>query len=191
LVTDSLKSPNHTVIYGDTSRDPRRNSRHSKMLPHLYFPDHEWSLYIDGSMEIIKNVNVIAEKYLKNNLFAQFQHKPREIGDPLRKTDLYDEGLRCIEIQKDDPLPIAKQLLKYAFEGHPRNFGLWSGGSILRRHNDPMMIKLGEMWWQELNEHSWRDQISYPYCLWKLGIKPAPIDTKEDLFISKRKHLFK
>ena len=77
LVTDNVRSKHHTVIPGlYTQRGRRRDSRHAKMLPHLYFPDYEYSLYIDGHLQIVRDPILFAEKYLKNSTIAQYVHLP-------------------------------------------------------------------------------------------------------------------
>ena len=154
------------------SPSPRRASRHAKMLPHLYFPDHKYSLYIDSQHALI-----VDPMYPSNQpLLAQYKNGPAK--NPFTKTDLYDEAAVCIVLKKDYPGIIMDQIVEYAAAGHPRRFGIWSCGTIFRQHNHPKIIELGEMWWEEYQKHSQRDQISYPYCLWKLGIIPEPLEKK-------------
>ena len=42
---------------------------------------------------------------------------------------------------------------------------------LLRRHNSDDIVKLSDMWWEEISNFSRRDQLSFCYCLWKLSMK--------------------
>ena len=62
---------------------------------------------------------------------------------------------------------------------YPLNNGLRSGFLIVRRHT-PKIAKFNELWWNEVDRGSVRDQLSIDYALWKLGIEP--VDIPGDLF---------
>ena len=175
VITDQeIKKPGRWTVMNEQahSSSSRRASRHSKMLPNLYFPNHSHSLYIDSQHALIVDPMYPSDQ----PLLAQFKHGPAK--NPIKKTDLYDEAAVCIMLKKDYPRIIMSQIVEYAAAGHPRNFGIWSCGTIFRQHNHPKIIELGEVWWEEYQKHSQRDQISYPYCLWKLGIIPEPLEKR-------------
>ena len=56
---------------------------------------------------------------------------------------------------------------KYMSDNYPKDNGLICGRFILRNHNDSNCIKLMESWWNEIELHSARDQISFNYVSWK------------------------
>ncbi len=62
---------------------------------------------------------------------------------------------------------IKRQIDKYKSEGFPEHFGMREFTIIARKHNDAELIGFMEQWWKEVNEHTMRDQISFPYILWK------------------------
>ena len=74
-------------------RDPCRNAKVHKLLPHEYFPQAEYSLWIDGSIVIISTLPLEqwADTYLREHDLAVFQHPNR--------TCLYDEALYCLHKQ--------------------------------------------------------------------------------------------
>jgi hypothetical protein len=43
---------------------------------------------------------------------------------------------------------------------------------IIVRKNDIITQGINELWWQEYSTGSCRDQVSMPYVLWRLGVKP-------------------
>jgi hypothetical protein len=89
----------------------------------------------------------------------------------------YQEGLECIRKNKDSPEIIEKQMLQYKSESFPEHYGLSENSVLLRKNNDENIIKLMELWWNEVNNKSKKDQLSLQYAIWKnsFDIKYYPI----------------
>lgn len=138
--------------------DPVRNAKKPKVLPHIYFPDAEYSLWIDGSVELKVPLDDLIHKYLQNTDIAMFRHPYRNC--------LYDEALTCISLGLDNPTIIEEQVKRYMAEGFPTYAGLFEATIILRRHTNEMRV-FNETWWDEIVWGSRRDQISLPYVLHK------------------------
>ncbi len=141
--------------------DHCRNAKEHKLLPHIYFPDATYSLYIDGSISLL-NVNELLrlpQKYLRTTDIATFRHHRRKC--------IYTEAEACLEQGKDDPSKINYQIAKYRYECYPVDNGLAECCVILRRHS-PRIQRFNELWWNEVSQYSRRDQLSFPYVLWKL-----------------------
>ena len=49
--------------------EPVRNSRYYKTKPHVFFPDYEISLWIDGTINVKKN-RLLTEAYVSDNPLA-------------------------------------------------------------------------------------------------------------------------
>jgi hypothetical protein len=140
----------------------RRQARAHKILAHKLFTNCRYSLWLDGCLKLVsRNVNTIMEKHLKNADICIFRHKKRNC--------LYDEVKACIQQQKDDENIMLNQVTKYLKEGYPVNNGLAETTALLRRHNKAT-IEFNEMWWEEIQNGSYRDQLSFNYTAWKLGI---------------------
>ncbi len=45
--------------------------------------------------------------------------------------------------------------------------GLTATGIIFRKNNDQQLIKVMEDWWEEIQNNSRRDQLSFCYVCWK------------------------
>ncbi len=142
---------------------PALLNRKVKILPHLYFPDYEYSIYIDGNIEIIGDMEELVNKYIKDNLMACSQHQKRNC--------IYEEAEKCIELGKGDAHRIRRQMLNYRKVGYPKNFGLTDNSILLRRHNEPAVVKVMEDWWSELQNGSMRDQLSFNFVAWKHNFK--------------------
>jgi len=144
--------------------DPRRASRHPKMLPHRYFPGQD-TLYIDANMRPVAD-------------FLPFIRKRRSFRPDVdwttvkheRRHCVYTEAEHCRRLALDDPEKITAQILKYQRAGYPYNAGLYECNWIFRKDN-PKVRALSEAWWQEYMQGSRRDQISFPFVLKDSAVK--------------------
>lgn len=144
--------------------DPTLTNRQVKLLPHRFFPEYEYSVYVDGSINIIGGIRALLEKYDCPSMLS-FNHP--------RRSCIYEEGQVCIDMRKGDPQAISRQLEQYRSEGFPESYGLTENNVLIRRHNDPAIIKLMEDWWRELLAQSRRDQLSFPYVAWRNNFWPT------------------
>jgi len=140
--------------------DPRRNSRIQKILAHQYI-DTEYSIYIDGNIELIAKPEELIEKYLGDYDLAVFKHPNRDC--------LYDEAKVCAVRGLDDPELIIEQAKRYEDQGFAKHKGLAECGMIIRRHT-PKVEQFNNAWWSEWCRYSKRDQISFMYALDKVGL---------------------
>jgi GT2 family glycosyltransferase len=148
--------------------DTTRAARFTKLHPHIYFPDYEYSIWIDGNIGVRGDVREFISALNDETPVGIFQH-------PLRRC-IYVEGEECIKRKKDHPDIINKHLARYRAEGFPRNAGLWETNVVVRRHNDPNCTALMDAWWREMEIGSRRDQLSLPVVAHRLGVKIAPLD---------------
>jgi hypothetical protein len=139
-------------------------ARWYKMMPHKLFPGYDYSLWIDGSIEIIGDYTVsqLVEKYMQDADMVVFKHRLRNC--------IYDEAWECIKQGRGDKNAIYRQVNKYTQEGYPSNNGLVEAGILLRRHNEAVKA-FNEAWWEEVCNYSTRDQISFDYLAHKMGVK--------------------
>ena len=163
--------------------DNYRNAKRFKILPHRYLSEYEYSIFIDGNMTVVGNVNELIDKYLSDSNVAFFSHNGNSLDG---RNCVYDEantifqlGEKNMKISpergilnwKDNPEIIKKQIENYDLLGYPRNNGLITGMVILRRHNERDCIQVMEDWWTEIKYNSKRDQLSFNYVAWKNNLK--------------------
>ena len=164
--------------------DNNRNAKKAKILPHRYFGiDYEYSIFIDGNMKVVGNIDELVEKYLADANVAFYSHKENILDS---RDCAYDEAQAILSLgeknmslkpergilnYKDNPHIIKKQMDRYAHEGFPRNNGLITGMVILRRHNESDCMRVMEEWWTEIKYGSKRDQLSFNYVAWKNNLK--------------------
>ena len=163
---------NSIPIYTDNTR----NAKKFKVLPHRYLQDYEYSIFIDGNMYVVGNVDELIEKYLSDSNIAFFDHNKNRM-DP--RDCIYDEYNAIMNLGKNDPNQNFKdnpqvmydQVKRYQDEGYPSHNGLITGMVILRRHNEKDCIRVMEDWWTEIKYGSKRDQLSFNYVAWKNNTK--------------------
>lgn len=128
--------------------------RKIKCLPHIYLPEHDFSLWIDGKVKLYN-----PEKFAKENMVVQ-RH--------CYWWTLQEELEMLIKLKKVEPSAIIKQIEHYFKEGYPDTLGLFDT-CILGRKNTTENRKFNEAWWQEIKKFTHRDQPSFMYLLWKLN----------------------
>lgn len=160
----NLRSKVFKVVYVDPLfEDPRLSSRIYKLFPHIFLPDYEQSLWIDGLIKLkSKTWNIFEEKLKKSN-FVGFAH-------PIRNC-IYEEVEACIELGKGRYSDLMGQVMAYKKDGFPAHFGLLESTIIARNTFNTELIEFEHLWWKEIRTKSFRDQLSFPYILWKTGFK--------------------
>ena len=119
-----------------------------KMLNHQFFPGQS-TMWIDG--------NVVVNKLPKPAHLATFKAKDYQCA--------YIEAERC-KNGKDTVDRIDSQVAYMKDDNYPEYNGLSACTVIVR---DGKQRRLEELWWEQL-QRTRRDQISFNYCLWKLGL---------------------
>lgn len=144
--------------------DPTRSARMFKLLPHVFLPDYELTLWMDGDFAL-QDVDVAAmeKAYLSEAHLATFVHRFRKCA--------YDEAMECVIRDLDEPLRIGRQMARYERIGFPRQMGLAETGIQLRHSQEPSIKLFGAEWWREVLYGSRRDQLSFNFTAWRLGLR--------------------
>ena len=165
LFTDNreIRSDSWKVIYVDNELelDNIRWSRLYKVLPFIYLSEYDYSIYIDGNMRIIGDLEEYIYRYSVGSSMLCVNH--------YMNVDAYQEASLCINKGRDDRSRIERQIAKYKAEGFPEEYGLTANGFIIRSHRDKALNNVMEDWWNEINDYSSRDQLSLQYACWKNG----------------------
>lgn len=78
---------------------------------------------------------------------------------------IYDELEASVGLPKYNADAMREQCSYYEdVLGHPRKWGLFASGAMVRRHT-PDVLRMGEDWWTENALRSWQDQLSLPVVL--------------------------
>ncbi|CAA0081535.1 Uncharacterised protein [BD1-7 clade bacterium] len=162
----TLKVKGWKTVYVDTSefQTPSMANRYYKFSPPEIITAYKYSMYIDGNIRVISSLAPI---------FRDFSSSGDAIGLPRHpfRSSLKEEVSRCKELGVlEDPELADKQLQDYAAEGFQDNFGLTENNVILRNHTSSALKDAMNLWWNKLQEHSNRDQLSFSYVRWKTQI---------------------
>lgn len=130
--------------------------RKIKIMPSLFLPEHEKSVWIDGHLQP-QDLSLF-----ERSGFWLMKH-------PVRNC-IYQEAQECIALRKDNPATINAQMMRYRTEGYPADNGLNATG-VLIRDNNVINNAFNWMWWNEVKYGSVRDQLSFNYCAWRTGLK--------------------
>lgn len=135
---------------------PMLAHKYWKCHPHRACPHADISLWIDGSMEIVR------PDYVDLCLQALGEDDWSCVPHPARGC-IYPEAAFSATLARYDAASINAQAAHYiAF--HPANYGLIATGANVRRHT-PEVIEVGKQWWIECLNWSHQDQLSLPVLL--------------------------
>ena len=135
----------------DQFKDVRRNSRIQKIMPHLFF-DTEYSIYLDGNIELLVEPQVLIDEFLKDKDIAAFKHPGWN--------DIYSEGEAIVRLGKDTKENIIEQIKDYSKQGMKVDGGHCECGVLIRRHTKEV-AQMNEKWWAEYCRYGVRDQMSF------------------------------
>lgn len=141
---------------------PNRAAKQPKLFPWEY-TTADRSVWVDGSFRILSET-FVEEALTYADPIGQFSHPWRNC--------LFEEAQECIAIPKYEPAILRAQSQTYRNGGHPEHWGLWATGVIARKHTASVEL-LGEQWFAQINSWSYQDQVSQPYVLRNVGLRPT------------------
>ena len=185
LFTDEVKEPETynaggtgiewtkmPLSWGQEARDHgiciRRVARWHKVNSHVLFPDAHSTVWLDGSQRIkpIRISTELVQPSLASHDLATFKHPDR--------TCVYQELMACKRWKKDNKVLMHNQIAKYRADNYPPFNGLVETACVVRR-NCPAISEFNKLWWREIAENSYRDQLSFNYIAWKSNLAYAHI----------------
>jgi hypothetical protein len=141
----------------------RRNAKIYKILPHLFLPDYDYYFWVDSTHEVISDPFHVIDRVIRGSDIALFKHQHRNC--------VYHEAKELVNLNYDHPSLIKEQIKLYKEDRYPYEYGLYELPCSIRK-NTEIINTMNLMWWEIICKYSSRDQISLPYVLYKLGIKP-------------------
>jgi hypothetical protein len=172
------------AIGGSDLSDPHRISRFPKINAHLALPDATFSLWVDASIGIVAPLPLgrLVDLFLGDSDICVFRHGQQQTVE--------EEAEICKWFGLDRPETIDAQMGRYRAAGFPDEEPLAELPVILRRHS-PAMRAFNEAWWTEVVNGSRRDQLSFNYVAWKLGVRyatfPLSVAAGNGLFLKFRR----
>ncbi|XP_076895309.1 putative hexosyltransferase MUCI70 [Bidens hawaiensis] len=165
-------------------RDQRLNGKIPKMLAHRLFPNARFSIWVDSKSQFRRDPLGVFEALLwrSKSILAISVHGAR--------SSVYDEAKAVVKKNKATPEEVEVQITQYRHDGLPEdkrfngNKALNEASVIVREHT-PMTNLLMCLWFNEVVRFTSRDQLSFPFVLWRLkvlkNINMFPVCTRKDL----------
>jgi hypothetical protein len=151
----------------------RRTARWHKVGSHILFPAADTVAWFDGSQRL-KPVEIHKQLILpslRNHDIATFKH-------PIR-TCVYREMQACASLKKDNEKLMGRQMAEYRKLGYPPFNGMVETACLLRRHS-PEVIQFNKLWWEQIKNHSFRDQLSFNFAAWRLKLEYSRVPGSRD-----------
>lgn len=142
-------------------------NRYFKMNPFDVFPEYEYSIYIDGNIQVISDLTEYIYR-IGNCGFAAHMHSSRDC--------VYEESKAVVFIKKETQENMDKHIRHLQDEEFPKHYGMLECNVLARKKCD-ICKHLMQDWWSEFRLYSKRDQISIPYVLYKNGILIEDVGT--------------
>lgn len=165
MLTDHIPDGYHgkwqmRIVDNMMNLPPNWLARYVKMHPAEFFPEYDFSVYIDGALKACGDFNSFISTYKKNSGIICFPHHSCN--------EITDEAEAIVDNKKAEREKLEKQIEKYAAEGYTGKGYMIETGCLVRDHNDTALMKVMDDWWNELCSYSHnRDQMSFDYVFWK------------------------
>ncbi|XP_061997346.1 probable hexosyltransferase MUCI70 [Rosa rugosa] len=164
--------------------DQRLNGKIPKMLAHRLFPHSKYSIWVDSKSQFRRDPLGVLEALLwrTNSVLAISEHGAR--------SSVYDEAKAVVKKNKAKPEEVEVQLAQYRHDGLPEDKRFngkkaLAEASVIVREHTPLTNMFMCLWFNEVVRFTSRDQLSFPYVLWRLkvlkSINMFPVCTRKDL----------
>lgn len=158
---------NHSEIWKSKEIDYRKSltnaNRYYKFHPDIFEKEAEFAIYIDGTVKIISDVTTICSIARESKIgIAMHRHHVRDC--------VYQEAIACHCYGRGNKIKIDSLMKTYKNEGFPQKFGLCEATIIVYDLKNPLAKKIAHEWWENyMKSETKRDQLIFPYILWKNG----------------------
>jgi len=165
-----LKSDTWKIKVSDVANQhPRMKAKYFKIMSHDVLPEYDLTVWIDGSAQILTT------DFVKDLITMAKKDKLMVFRHPENRDCIYQEAEYCKDMPKYRGLPIMDQVRYYQMRGYPEHNGLMACGLVYRT-NDLSNVQFNNAWWEENKMWTYQDQLSFPYCLWKLSLNAKIIE---------------
>jgi len=157
----NIKSNIWKIVYLDNPEklDNIRLARHVKIKGFEYLSGYDYSIWVDGKLQITGNI----DDYINQNKGDMpILCMPHYINNCI-----FEEKEVCESLNKDNSEIMTKQIKEYSYEGYPKNFGMIDSCVLVRELHNEKLNSVMNTWWNEVNNKSYRDQLSFNYSFWK------------------------
>lgn len=135
-------------------------NRYIKFHPDKYLKEYDYAIYMDGNVRITSDIRKYILSINEKTGIAMYNHRERD--------DIYNEAEVCKILKRGNRKYIDWQMERYKKEGFPEKFGMNEATIIISDLKNLESIRLLDEWYKEFEiSKSLRDQLAWPYVLWK------------------------
>jgi hypothetical protein len=153
---------NFTLPHEEFGENPRLQAKYYKVVPHRLLGNgmqYDYTIWIDGSIQIESAHFAEYMVSQAKDSWAMFKHPWRDC--------IYDEIAEAHNMKKYLDQPMLEQGDAYIEDGMPSHWGMPACTIICRNARNLQVMALGELWWREILKWGIKDQVSFPYVLYK------------------------
>ena len=145
------------------NNDNTRICRYVKTHPEDLLQDYDFSIWMDSNIRVLTPFvyERCVELYKQGCLIASMNH--------LERNCIFEEAFYVQEHHLEYESVILKWCHQLHTQNYPKDNGLFETNVVYRMHNK-MIEKLDNFWWWCIDTYSRRDQLSFNYALWKMGV---------------------
>jgi hypothetical protein len=155
------------VLFALAGESPRRIAKWYKLHPALALPEHDRTLWIDGSVRLDDPFFVdLALTQAEPSGLALWRHPERD--------NVFDEAVASLRFPKYEAEPMLRQVSSYWESGLRFDSGLWACG-VLARHAHPEVDRVFDSWAGEVELWSAQDQLAFPWACAREGFTPGDL----------------
>ena len=171
------------LYYWWVNRNQYLNRFYKINIPHIIREKYNFSIYIDGNITIVGDLNEFKAKYINQpGLYKTFIWALKHAN----RNCLYEEINACKIQHKDSDDNLNKLLNFYNKHDVPHNLGLSQNCVLCRYHNNKSCTTLDQKIWKYITNFTVRDQCIMYYTLYKSNL----IDNIKLLFTRNNKEYF-
>ena len=153
---DMVEGDGWEIVHIEQSLDLRKKAREIKTNIHEFIPDTDYWLWIDNNCVLQVDPHSFLY-YLDGCDIVVMPHPERG--------DILEEAKILLKWKPEQSHGIQEGISKYYAEGYvPKDL---YETKVLMRRNTEKVKEFNSLWWNEIQKHSIRDQISFPYVSWK------------------------
>lgn len=149
-------------------RDNKRICLWYKTHPHLLFPHTQRAVWIDGNVRCNASASEIFTAHEMLSEVATFQHPDRNCS--------YEEAHAVLDLELESNTAIERTVGRLREAEFPEQQGLFETNVISAQINDLAVRSMFENWWREIFLGGRRDQLSFAFAAWKVGVAVTPLD---------------
>lgn len=153
------------TVFIEKSADLPSNlqNRHCKIFPEAYFSGYTASMYLDGNIRILGDLDRLFRILERSYDIVLLEHP--------RRFSVSEEVEACVRMKKAYSESLKSEFEEIMRQGFVENGYLTENNVIVRRHNVEQTSLAMAEWWEFVQRFSGRDQISLLHCLQKFNCR--------------------